>query len=130
MPALRKGWESAGFAAGDADSHRSWVQWVNLLPAYDGTPMILAINGGKYARHLDSVSQEGVMREGMKALRDMFGSGIPEPTDFRASNWTYYPHVLGAYPYWKASGRQQAERSKRGGQGGPQGPSALSVAHT
>lgn len=110
VPALRKGWQSAGFE--DDDAHRSWVQFVNLVPAYDGTPMLLAINNGRYARHLDGLSQEGVMQEGMKALRDMFADNtIPEPVAFKASNWTHDKHALGAYPYWAVSGWQR----KRGG---------------
>lgn len=101
MPALQQGWASAGFEG--ADAHRSWVQYANLAPAYDGTPVLLAINNGRYARHLDGLSQEGVMQEGMRALRDMFGEDIPEPTGFVASNWTYDAHALGAYPFWVVS---------------------------
>lgn len=45
------------------------------------------------------------MREGMKALRFSYGSDIPDPTHYIASNWTHDTHTYGAYPFWVVSER-------------------------
>lgn len=72
------------------------LQWVNAMPAYNGTPVLLGMNSGRYARHLDSLSQArglwGVwwaMRDGRQSARSAhcnWGGMLPVP---RAARWTW-----------------------------------------
>ena len=78
------------------------IQFVNYYDAYDRTPVLMAMNNGRYASVLDGMTEHAVLEEAMAALRWMFGADTPWPRQWVMSNWTYEPHTLHAYSYWRA----------------------------
>jgi polyamine oxidase len=79
----------------DADPN-SWVQWFTLP---DGIrPILLALNGGREGRRVESASSDEVMAAAMPIARQLFGEDL-EPVDVRTSSWTLDPFALGSYSF-------------------------------
>lgn len=51
---------------------------------------------GRFAQEVQSWSDETVIEEIMKNLRDIYGPEIPNPIKFHRSNWCSDPNTLGA----------------------------------
>ncbi len=72
-----------------------WSEWVSFAKA--GAPVLLGFNAGDHARRIEAAAPAAVSAEAMATLREMFGTGIPEPTAVLTSSWSTDQWALGSY---------------------------------
>lgn len=89
-----------------------WVEWVSFQRA-TGQPVLLGFNAAKRGREIESLTDQGIVTDAMKALRRVFGAGIPEPIDWQITRWASDPFALGSYSY-NALGSTPADRPALG----------------
>ncbi len=75
-----------------------WVSWMNLH-RYIQEPILLAFNSGQFAKQLEGLTDEQIVEQGMSALRSMYGSSIPNPTNWLITRWTQDPFAYGSYSH-------------------------------
>ncbi|XP_066283765.1 uncharacterized protein [Branchiostoma lanceolatum] len=69
-----------------------------LFPA--GTNIILVTLVDEEARRVEAQSDEATQAEAMAVLRNMYGAGIPDPTDILVPRWEQDPFFRGSYANW------------------------------
>jgi polyamine oxidase len=69
------------------------------LTATTGVPQLAVWVSGEPARFATNAGQEAVVGDVMGVLRDLFGSGVPDPVDARLTDWTHDPFALGSSSY-------------------------------
>ena len=62
-------------------------------------PILLGFNSADRARELESWSDQEIVADAMKTLRNIFGEGIPEPIDYQMTQWGKDPFALGSYSF-------------------------------
>lgn len=82
-----------------------WASWANLEPMLDAA-VLCATNSGRFARELEAMPAEDVVKLACETLRKMFGESFVEPDGFRITQWGRDPWALGAWAHVppKASG--------------------------
>ncbi|MDO5626728.1 MAG: NAD(P)/FAD-dependent oxidoreductase [Mobilicoccus sp.] len=74
-----------------------WVTW--FRPRHDAGHVLVGFNGGDPAREYEAADPADVQADAMRALRDMYGSGVPEPRAIQTTAWSLDPLVRGSYSY-------------------------------
>lgn len=69
------------------------------LEPLSGQPTIVGFIAGKLARALERKTDGEIVGAAMLSLRDMLGSGIPEPTQAAVVRWSADPFAGGSYSY-------------------------------
>ncbi|XP_066283182.1 uncharacterized protein [Branchiostoma lanceolatum] len=69
-----------------------------LFPA--GTNILLVTVVDDEARRVEAQSDEATQAEVMGVLRNMYGAGIPDPTDILVPRWEQDPFFRGSYANW------------------------------
>ncbi len=85
-----------------------WLEFLNLY-AYTEQPVLIALNGGSFARELESWSDPDTVDGAMEVLKGIYGNAIPLPESVQISRWAADPFALGAYSY-NAVGSGPADR--------------------
>jgi monoamine oxidase len=85
-----------------------WAEWLNVA-YYTGEPVLLGFNAGEQGAALEAMTDEEIVASAMRALRAMFGTDLPEPTDYRLTRWQSDPFAGGSYSYM-AVGATPSER--------------------
>ncbi|HVW35876.1 MAG TPA: FAD-dependent oxidoreductase, partial [Pirellulales bacterium] len=70
--------------------------FVNEFPL-TGKPLLTAIAAGDLATSMAPKKDAEIAADAQRALRQIFGSGIPEPVGFRAARWGADRFARGAY---------------------------------
>lgn len=78
------------------DDTRKFCIFVNQNRADASRKTLKIMVNGRFAKEVESWSDETVLEEIMKNLRDIYGSEIPNPIKFHRSNWASNPNTLGA----------------------------------
>ena len=78
------------------DENNNWESWLNLYK-YTKEPILLGFNVGKYAEHLETLSDEQIIEAGMNILRIIYGQEIPEPEQVFITRWYLDPFSRGSY---------------------------------
>lgn len=80
--------------------HPEWARpfWVNTYK-YTNKPILLGLNGGSYALRLETKTDQEIIAEAMKSLREMYGNDIPLPTYYAISRWSLDENSYGAYSF-------------------------------
>lgn len=76
-----------------------WSEWVNLESALK-KPILLGFNAGKFGREIESWSDEEIIADAMKNLRQIYGDSIPQPIDYQLTRWSQDPFTFGSYSYY------------------------------
>lgn len=87
--------------------HGAWAEWFSLAKA--GPPVLVAFHGGDRARALEVAEDGDVRKAAMRALRSMFGQGIPTPLAVKTTQWSRDPFARGSYSV-NAVGSTRADR--------------------
>ena len=69
---------------------------VSLSP-HLGAPILVALVGGSAAARIEGWRDDAAVEGVMRALRAMFGSGIPMPAAVRVTRWSRDVHARGSY---------------------------------
>ena len=75
-----------------------WAEWLNVQ-RYLGEPILMGFNAGTFGAQVEKLSNPDVTASAMRALRDMFGSGIPDPTTSLMTRWGSDPFARGTFSY-------------------------------
>jgi monoamine oxidase len=75
-----------------------WIEWLNVARVGQ-KPILLGFNAAEFAQEIASWTDTQIVDSAMQTLRRIFGSGIPDPTDFQISRWGADPYALGSYSY-------------------------------
>lgn len=81
-----------------SDEPGHWAESLNFY-AYTGAPILLMFNAGTFGTELESWTDQEIVADAMSALRSMFGSTIPEPSDYQLTRWKSDPFCLGSYSH-------------------------------
>ncbi len=73
----------------------AWAEWFSVAKA--GPPVLVAFHGGDRARALEAADPREVTADAVRALRRMFGSGVPAPLAVRTTDWSQDRFALGSY---------------------------------
>ena len=87
-----------------------WSEWVSFAGAAD-LPLLLGFTGADAADAAEALGDRDIVAEAMVAVRDMFGSAIPDPVGFQRTRWRSEQLALGSYSY-HAVGSGPADRRK------------------
>ena len=90
------------------DQPGRWLEFLNLY-AYTEQPVLVALNGGSFARELETWSDAETVDGAMQVLQEIYGTAIPQPESVQISRWAADPFALGAYSY-NAVGSGPADR--------------------
>ena len=85
-----------------------WTEWVSFAKVND-TPVLLGFSAAKRARTMEQWSDAQIKAEAMDALRDMFGSSVPEPIAHQFTRWSQDPFAYGSYSF-NATGSSNDDR--------------------
>lgn len=75
-----------------------WVEWVSFAKAAK-RPVLLGFNAAQRGREIESLSDQALVDDAMKSLRNAFGKDIPDPTDWQITRWARDPYARGSYSY-------------------------------
>ncbi|TDR31673.1 flavin monoamine oxidase family protein [Hydromonas duriensis] len=75
-----------------------WSEWVSFAKV-DDTPVLLGFSAAQRAREMEQWSDERIVEDAMVALRDMFGSQIPNPKAYQRTRWASDPYAYGSYSF-------------------------------
>lgn len=79
---------------------------VNLLPTH-AIPALVMLAGGELGRRLEGGGEAAARDWGMRALRDLLGPDIPEPSRVQVSAWSTDPFARGAYSFMRTGSSPQ-----------------------
>ncbi|MFG3308620.1 flavin monoamine oxidase family protein [Streptomyces wuyuanensis] len=91
-------WDDTEVITQEGTPHGAFANWYALQDAVKA-PLLVALNGGAVARRLEGLGEAAVVREGVAALRTIYGRDIPDPIGHRVTRWAADPFALGAYSY-------------------------------
>lgn len=75
-----------------------WTEWISFAKVND-TPVLLGFSAAKRARAMEQWTDEQIKAEAMDALRDMFGSSVPNPIAHQFTRWSQDPFAYGSYSF-------------------------------
>lgn len=75
-----------------------WNYFVNYR-TFSPKNILLGVSVGDYPFVAEKMTNREMIADCMRALRAMFGDGIPEPVDHLATRWWEDPFTFGAYSY-------------------------------
>lgn len=85
-----------------------WADWLSGAPS-TGQPLLVGFNAAAAADRMEGLDDRATTASAMRALRMMFGSGIPDPVGSQISRWRQDPFARGSYSY-NAVGTSAADR--------------------
>ena len=86
-----------------------WSQWVSFNGA--GAPVLLGFTGADVARQVERLDDRAIVAEAVAALREMFGSSVPEPGGWQITRWSRDEWAFGSYSF-NAVGSSRADREE------------------
>jgi monoamine oxidase len=75
-----------------------WVEWVSFVKSAK-QPILLGFNAAKRGREIESMTDQQIVEDAMKALRRVFGKTIPNPVDSLITRWASDPFSRGSYSF-------------------------------
>lgn len=75
-----------------------WSWFINLTRS-TGKPVLLALNAGKFALHIESLSDREIVAAAMRVLRKLYGQSIPDPNAYYITRWASDPFSCGSYSH-------------------------------
>lgn len=74
--------------------------WFNPSPALNGKAVLIGFTAGFYGQQQEALADWQIVDKAMAVLRDMFGDGIPNPTDYQITRWDQDPFSYGSYSFF------------------------------
>lgn len=75
-----------------------FAETLNLYKIF-GVPALMMFNACSYAHTLEDKSDEETIAAAMEVLRTLYGTEIPEPSDYQITRWGQDPFAWGSYSY-------------------------------
>lgn len=93
----------------DRDRGR-WLEFLNLYP-YNGSPVLIGLNSGAFAEHLERRPDLAVVGSAMDVLRAIYGQATPEPEAWQTTSWGSDPDSLGSYSFHAVGSGPEARQA-------------------
>ncbi|MBX7224383.1 MAG: FAD-dependent oxidoreductase [Blastocatellia bacterium] len=92
-------WDPEVHAFGYVDEVKGrWNEWYNFQ-VYVNEPLLLAFATGIHAERIETMKDEAVVADAMTVLRKIYGSAIPNPTEWIVTRWGQDPFTFGSYSH-------------------------------
>ena len=92
-------WEKdAHFIGHIGEQKGMWAEFMNLYK-FIKQPVLLGFNAAEYGRFLETLTDEEVIADGMKILRNIYGDSVPDPLDYFVTRWHADPFAGGSYSF-------------------------------
>lgn len=75
-----------------------WTEWVSFVRAV-GQPVLLGFNAADYGRSIEALGDEAIVAGAMRALRQLYGKDIPDPSGHQITRWASDPYAQGSYSF-------------------------------
>ncbi|MEB3308972.1 MAG: NAD(P)/FAD-dependent oxidoreductase [Snowella sp.] len=75
-----------------------WTEWVSFQRVAN-LPILLGFNAADRGREIEAWSDQQIIANAMQTLRQIYGVGIPEPTDYQITRWATDSFSRGSYSY-------------------------------
>jgi monoamine oxidase len=90
-----------------------WAEWLSLARHGDA-PVLLGFNAGAQAAAIEALDDRATVASAMKALRAMFGAGLPEPLAAQITRWSVDPFARGSYSFHAVGTHSKTRRALAG----------------
>lgn len=91
-------WPNGTWLSQTPQRHGQWANWLNVEPVA-GQPVLMGFNAADFGAEIESWTDQDIVSHGMDRLRSIFGTGIPDPTDFQITRWGSDPYSRGSYSF-------------------------------
>lgn len=78
--------------------HGEWTEWVSFQRTAN-KPILLGFNAADRGREIEAWSDEQIVASAMNTLKTIFGTDIPQPTDWQITRWASDPNARGSYSF-------------------------------
>ncbi|NJP12267.1 MAG: NAD(P)-binding protein [Leptolyngbyaceae cyanobacterium RU_5_1] len=75
-----------------------WAEFYNFQRV-TGQPVLVGFNASRYARQLETWTDDQILAAVMTVLRTLYGSSIPEPDAWKIARWEADPFAVGSYSF-------------------------------
>lgn len=83
----------------EPDRRGIFTSWISLTPLVQ-EPLLMTFTDGHTGANFDrTATDEEVLKQALFTLQRMFGSAVPEPTDYIFTRWLSDTWALGSYSY-------------------------------
>lgn len=88
----------ADFIGHVAEQKGVWAEFMNIYKV-NKQPVLLGFNAAEFARHLETLSDDEIVADGMGVLRTIYGRNIPDPQAWFITRWQADPFAGGSYSF-------------------------------
>lgn len=92
-------WDDVQYISYTPEIKDKFNYFVNVKKFHPNTHALMTFAYAEYARQTESMTDVQIIDEIMVHLRDMYGSGIPNPVQLLRTRWQSNPNSFGAYSY-------------------------------
>lgn len=92
-------WDDIQYISYTPETRDKFNYFVNIKKYTPGVNALMTFAYADYARQTESMTDAQVINEIMAHLKDMYGSGIPNPTNLLRTKWQSNENAFGAYSY-------------------------------
>lgn len=92
-------WDDVQYVSYTPETKDKFNYFVNVKKVNPAANALMTFAYADYARTTETMTDAQVTDEIMTHLRDMYGSGIPNPTNLLRTKWASNEHAFGAYSF-------------------------------
>lgn len=92
-------WDDVQFISYTPEIKDKFNYFVNVKKFHPGVNALMTFAYADYGRQTETMTDQQVITEIMAHLRDIYGSGIPNPTNMLRTKWATNENAFGAYSF-------------------------------
>lgn len=92
-------WDDVQFISYTPEIKDKFNYFVNVKKFHPGANALMTFAYADYGRQTETMTDQQVITEIMAHLRDIYGSGIPNPTNMLRTKWATNENAFGAYSF-------------------------------
>ena len=92
-------WDNTQYICYTPETKDKFNYFVNLNKFHPTSNALMTFAYAEYARQTESMTDAQITDEIMLHLRDIYGNGIPNPTNLLRTKWNTNQHSFGSYSY-------------------------------
>ncbi|MBK8626485.1 MAG: FAD-dependent oxidoreductase [Saprospiraceae bacterium] len=92
-------WDDVQYISYTPETRDKFNYFVNVKKFHPTVNALMTFAYADYARQSETMTDAKILEEIMVHLRDIYGSDIPEPTNFLRTKWQSNENAFGAYSY-------------------------------
>ncbi len=92
-------WDDVQYISYTPEKRDKFNYFVNVKKFHPNVNALMTFAYAEYGRETEKMSDAEVVQEIMTHLRDLYGMGIPNPTNLLRTKWDSNPYSFGAYSF-------------------------------